>query len=333
VSAAVQPIRRLEAWGRGLALVTGCMVWLSATGRPPERIDLPDWSTTLVEDRDLGHGVHMLESFGGNIGVLAGDTGVLLVDAEWPQLHDKVLAAVRHISGQPIRYLIDTHWHWDHVGGNGLFAKAGAVIFSSEQTRDYIAKEQAATGSGHPPESTAVHAPDPHALYARDPAAIPVVTLRGAVTLHLAGQTVEIIQVPPAHTNGDLIVRYLEADVIQTGDTFFHGFYPDIDQPHGGTIDGMIAFYDTLYRMSGANTKIIPGHGAVANREDVREYQAMLREVRKRVAQAVDQGLTEEALIASHPLDDLDRKWGGNLIKQPYLLAIVYEELKERRAR
>ncbi len=243
---------------------------------------------------------------------------MLLIDAEWPQLHDKVLAAVAHISPQPVRYLVNTHWHWDHVGGDGLFGKAGVVIFSSEQTREYIEKAQATKSS--PPGSP----------YAPDPAAIPVVTVNNGVKFHLAGQTVEIIPVPPAHTNGDLLVRFVEADVIQTGDTFFHGFYPDIDQPHGGTIDGMIALYDRLYKMSGPNTKIIPGHGPVANREDVREYQGMLREVRKRVAKAVDAGMTEDALVASHPLDDLDKKWGGNLIKQPYLLGIVYEELKAR---
>lgn len=304
-----------------LAFVLGCLVSVAAPGRPQEKMDLPDWSKTPVEDRDLGHGVHMLESFGGNIGVLAGDEGVLLIDAEWPQLHDKVLAAVSHISGKPIRYLVNTHWHWDHVGGDGLFGKAGVVIFSSEQTRNYIAKAQASKTS------------PPGTPYAPDPAAIPVVTVDHEIRFSLAGQTVQIIHVPPAHTDGDLIVRFIEADVIQTGDTFFHGFYPDIDQPHGGTIDGMIALYDMIYKMCGPNTRIIPGHGPVANREDVREYQSMLREVRKRVAKAVDAGLTEEALIASHPLDDLDRKWGGNLIKQPYLLAIVYEELKDRQAR
>jgi glyoxylase-like metal-dependent hydrolase (beta-lactamase superfamily II) len=303
----------MRSW---LAVLT-CIASLAAWARPPEKMELPDWSKTPVEDRDLGHGVHMLESFGGNIGVLAGDEGVLLVDAEWPELHDKVLAAVGHISPKPVRYAINTHWHWDHVGGDGLFGKAGAVIFSSEQTRRYIVKEQAATRSG-----------DAGTPYAQDPAAIPVVTIKDGVKFRLAGQTVQVIHVPPAHTDGDLIVRFVEADIIQTGDTFFHGFYPDIDQPHGGTIDGMIAFYDTLYKMCGPKTRIIPGHGPVANREDVREYQGMLREVRKRVAKAVDAGMTEEALIASHPLDDLDKKWGGNLIKQPYLLAIVYEELK-----
>src|ERR1700761_2903103 len=111
------------------------LVSATASSRPSEKFELPDWSKTPVEDRDLGQGVHMLESFGGNIGVLAGDQGVLLIDAEWPQLHDKVLAAVSRISKQPIRYLVNTHWHWDHVGGDGLFGKAGAAIVSSEQTR------------------------------------------------------------------------------------------------------------------------------------------------------------------------------------------------------
>jgi len=309
-------MKTLERWATALLTMSALFISASASARPAEKMDLPDWSRTPVEDRDLGHGVHMLESFGGNIGVLAGDQGILLIDAEWPQLHDKVLAAVSHISKQPIRYLVNTHWHWDHVGGDGLFGKAGVVIISSEQTREYIRQAQASNAS------------QAGAPYAPDPAAIPVVTVNNGMKFHVGGQTVEIIHVPPAHTNGDLIVHFIEADVIQTGDTFFHGFYPDIDQPHGGTIDGMIALYDTLYKMSGPNTKIIPGHGPVANREDIREYQAMLREVRKRVAKAVAAGMTEEQLVASHPLDDLDRKWGGNLIKQPYLLAIVYEELK-----
>src|SRR5262245_15728106 len=117
---------------KAIVAVTALTLAIPALARPPENFDLPDWSQTPVDDRDLGHGVHMLESFGGNIGVLAGDEGVLLVDAEWPELHDKVLAAVGHISRKPVRYLVNTHWHWDHVGGDGLFAKAGAVIYSSE---------------------------------------------------------------------------------------------------------------------------------------------------------------------------------------------------------
>ena len=303
-----------------LAFAACCFLAVPAMARPSMHMDLPDWSKTAVDDVDLGHGVHMLESFGGNIGVLAGDDGVLLVDAEWPQLHDKVEKAVANISRLPIRYIVNTHWHWDHVGGDGNFARAGALIFSSPQTREHIvdAQKKSHSASGAP--------------YANDPAAIPVVTIPSRIEFHLAGQTVEIIHVPPAHTDGDLIVRFVEADVIQTGDTFFHGFYPDIDQPHGGNIDGMIKLYDTLYAMCGPATKIIPGHGPVANRDDVREYQAMLKEVRRRVANAIAAGKSEEAVVASHLLDDLDVKWGGNLIKQPYLVGIVYEDLMNQRS-
>ncbi|MGH8139845.1 MAG: MBL fold metallo-hydrolase [Steroidobacteraceae bacterium] len=300
----------------GVALAVGCLASL-AFGKPAEHIELPDWRKTQVEDRDLGHGVHMLESFGGNIGVLAGERGVLLVDAEYPELNHKVVAAVARISARPIRYVIDTHWHWDHVGANSNFARAGAIILSSEQTREHIVEAQRANRAPGKP-------------YARDPAAIPSMTVGSGTKLHLAGQTVEVIHVPPAHTDGDLVVRFIEADVLQTGDTFFHGFYPDIDVEHGGTIDGMISLYDTLYSLCGPNTKVIPGHGPVANREDIRIYQSMLREVRNRVARAIAAGMSEEALIASHPLDDLDKTWGGNLIKAPYLLSIVYEDLKSR---
>jgi cyclase len=287
---------------------------------PELKMDLPDWRTTPLVDHDLGHGLHMLESFGGNLGVLPGEQGVLLIDAEWPELNDRVRALLARISPKPVRYVIDTHWHWDHVGGNAAFAHGGALIISSRETREYILEAQRANR-------------DNTGQYTRDPAAVPALTVdSGTQRLYLGGQTVEIIRAPPAHTGGDVIVRFVEADVVQTGDTFFHGFYPDIDFEHGGTIDGMIAFYDTLYRLCGPKTRVIPGHGPMANREDIRVYQAMLREVRKRVAAAIDRGMTEEQLIAAHPLDDLDKVWGGNLVKQPYLLAIVYEDLKAHAA-
>ena len=304
------------------ALTFGFMLATSpAAAQPVQHFPQPDWATTEVVDHDLGGGVHMLESYGGNNGVVVGANGVLLVDAEWPELNDKVRARIAALSPLPVRYLIDTHWHWDHVGGNASWARTGAVILSSAQTRKHIVEAQrASTASAGQP-------------YAKDPAAVPVVSISSGDRLHVGGQTVEIIQIPPAHTDGDLVVRYIEANVIQTGDTFFNGFYPDIDIDHGGTIDGMIAWYDRLYAMCDAKTKIIPGHGGIATRADVKTYQDMLKTVRSRVAAAIAKGLTEDQLIAAHPLDDLDVTWGSNLIKQPYLLAIVYEDLKQRGAR
>ncbi|MBS0577698.1 MAG: MBL fold metallo-hydrolase [Proteobacteria bacterium] len=306
---------RVRSWLWGLAL---CAAGTAAPAAPELKMDLPDWAATPVADRDLGHGVHMLESFGGNIGVLAGDYGVLLVDAEWPQLNDKVRAAVARISDRPVRYVVNTHWHWDHVGGDAEFARGGALVIASKETYRYIVAEQArsdAAADQYPPGA----------------AVAPALTVdSGTQEFHLAGQTVQLIHAPPAHTDGDLIVRFVEADVLQTGDTYFNGFYPDIDFEHGGSIDGMIAFYDTLYALCGPRTRVIPGHGPVASRDDIRTYQAMLREVRRRVAAGISAGMSEQALIASHPLDDLDRTWGGNLVKQPYLLAIVYEDLKSK---
>jgi cyclase len=307
-----------SAW---VAVVLTAALVGTARAAPELKMDLPDWRTTPLVDHDLGHGLHMLESFGGNIGVLPGAQGVLLVDAEWPELNDRVRALLARISPKPVRYVIDTHWHWDHVGGNAAFARDGALIISSQQTRDYIVEAQRTNR-------------DNTGQYTRDPAAVPALTVdSGTQRFYLGGQTVEIIHAPAAHTDGDLIVRFVEADVLQTGDTFFHGFYPDIDFEHGGSIDGMIAFYDTLYRLCGPHTRVIPGHGPMARREDLREYQAMLREVRKRVAAAIDHGMSEQELIAAHPLDDLDKVWGGNLVKQPYLLAIVYEDLKAHGAK
>jgi cyclase len=302
-----------------ILLATACGMGNSVYGRPQLQFDLPDFSKTEVVDHDLGHGVHMLQSFGGNIGVLAGPEGVLLVDAEYPQLNAKVRAAVARISPLPIRYVIDTHWHWDHVGGNADFARAGAVVISSEETLRHMAEAEAAPGA---PKS---------GPYAPDPASLPVITVSAGAKLHLAGKTAEIIHLGSVHTNGDLIVRFREADVIQTGDAFFGHFYPFIDVAHGGSVDGMIAWLDALYAMCGPNTQIIPGHGPVQHRDDVRAYRAMLSEVRARVAKAIAAGMDEDALIASHPLDDLDKSWGGDLIKQPVLLDFVYWDLKGRR--
>ena len=289
-----------------------------ASGKHELKMQMPDWSKTAVVAHDLGHGVHWLESFGGNIGVVAGPNGVLLVDAEYPELNAKVRADVARISPLPVRYVVNTHWHWDHVGGDADWTRTGAVVIASEETWKHITDAEA------PPKAPKA------GPYHPDPASVPVITVGQGARLHLGGNTVEIIHIAPAHTDGDMVVRYPEADVIQTGDTFFGHFYPDIDVAHGGSIDGMIAWLDRLYVLCGPNTKIIPGHGPIQTRGDVRAYQAMLREVRSRVAKAIAAGMSEDQLVASHPLDDLDKTWGGNLIQQPVILAFVYRDLKAR---
>ncbi len=276
-------------------------------------IKLPDWDTVEMKTVDLGSGIYMLEGFGGNIGVSVGADGVFLIDDQYAPLTPKVVAAIEKLSDQPIRFVINTHWHGDHTGGNENLGKMGALIVAHDNARAVLAlgSKDEASGKWLPPPAKS----------------LPVETFNDTVTFYLNGQTVHVFHIAPAHTDGDVVVHFREANVIHTGDAYFNGFYPFIDVEHGGSIDGMIAFYDQLLALADADTKIIPGHGPVATRADVQRYQAMLKTVRDRVAAAIAAGQSLEDLTAANPLADLDPEWGGNLIKAPVLLSMVYADL------
>jgi glyoxylase-like metal-dependent hydrolase (beta-lactamase superfamily II) len=276
-------------------------------------VQLPDWDTVNVTLLDLGSGIYMLEGFGGNIGVSVGEDGVFLVDDQYAPLTQKIVAAIQELSDQPIRFVINTHWHHDHTGGNENLGKAGALIIAHENARAILALErmdEVSKRKVHPPAES-----------------LPVITFDSTVTFHLNGQTIQVFHIESAHTDGDAVVHFREADVIHTGDAYFNGFYPFIDLEHGGSIDGMILFHDQLIALSGPKTRIIPGHGPVASREDVQRYQTMLKTVRDRVSEAILQGQSLAELIAAEPLADLDPEWGGNLIKAPMLLSMVHANL------
>jgi len=276
-------------------------------------VKLPDWETVEIKTDDLGSGIYMLEGFGGNIGVSVGDDGIFLIDDEYAPLTEKITAALRKLGDGPIRFVINTHWHGDHTGGNENLGKLGALILSHDNARKTLAEGTIDESSGErvfPPLK-----------------ALPVVTFNDTVTFHLNGQTVHAFHIEPAHTDGDVVVHFIEADVIHTGDAYFNGFYPFIDVEHGGSVNGMISFYDRLLALAGPDTKIMPGHGPVANRGDVLRYQAMLKTVRDRVAEAIARGQSLDELIAAGPLADLDPEWGGNLIKAPMLLSMIYADL------
>jgi len=276
-------------------------------------VQLPDWDTVEIKTDDLGSGIYMLEGFGGNIGVSIGEDGIILIDDEYAPLTEKIVAALRRLSDRPIRFVINTHWHGDHTGGNENLGKMGALILSHDNAREILALGTIDEASGErvlPP-----------------PKSLPVVTFNDSVTFHMNGQTVHAFHIDPAHTNGDVVVHFIEADVIHTGDAYFNGFYPFIDVEHGGSVNGMIAFYDRLLAMSGPDTRIMPGHGPVAGRDDVRHYQNMLKTVRDRVARAIAEGQSLDDLIAAEPLADLDAEWGGNLVKAPMLLSMIYADL------
>jgi glyoxylase-like metal-dependent hydrolase (beta-lactamase superfamily II) len=283
-------------------------------------IPFPDWATVSIQDQDLGGRVHVLQGFGGNITVLATDQGVIMVDSEYPQLAEKIRRKTSELSKGPIRYLIDTHFHWDHVGGSAGFASTGTITISSNETRNHILDMQR-SGKALPDQ------------YPPDPLLPPEIAVSGEMDIHLGGEIAEIIHIRHAHTDGDVIVRFVKADVIATGDAFFNGFYPYIDVAHGGSINDAIAFCDDLYALATPRTRIVPGHGEVANREYIKEYRAMLATVRDRVASRIAARQTLEQIIASKPLADLDPKWGGALIKAPDFLEIVYLDLARGKSR
>lgn len=278
-----------------------------------QSIQFPDWDTVKIKTFDLGNGIYMLEGFGGNIGVSVGEDGVFLVDDQYAPLTPKIIAAIKKLSDQPIRFVINTHWHGDHTGGNENLGKLGTTIVAHDNARTLLALERMDDAL--------------HKMVAPAPESLPVITFDSTVTFHLNDETIHVFHIAPAHTDGDVVVHFLDADVIHTGDAYFQGFYPFIDVEHGGSIDGMIAFYDQLMALAGPDTRIIPGHGPIATRDDVRIYQAMLKTVRERVADSIAAGQSLDELIAAEPLADLDAKWGGNLIKAPMLLSMVHADL------
>jgi glyoxylase-like metal-dependent hydrolase (beta-lactamase superfamily II) len=256
----------------------------------------------------------MLMGRGGNMAVSTGPDGAILIDDQYAPLTEKIVAAVRAISDQPIGFVINTHWHGDHTGGNENLGKAGAVIVAHGNVRKRMSLDQIQTLR----DRTILASPE---------AALPVITFTDSVTFHLNGQTTHILHLPPAHTDGDSIVHFAEADVVHTGDILFNGFYPYIDVDSGGSIDGMIAAHEKILELAGPDTVIIPGHGPRCGPAELQEAHDMLLTVRDRVRSALTAGMKIEALVATGPLADLNEKWGGGFMKPEVFLRIVYADL------
>jgi glyoxylase-like metal-dependent hydrolase (beta-lactamase superfamily II) len=223
----------------------------------------PDFEKVQVRTEKVAEGVWVLMSgAGGNIGVSAGADGVFLVDDEWAPLTPKVKAAVAAISDRPLRFILSTHWHPDHTGGNENLGEAGALIVAHDNVRRRMSTDQFIEAFGMKV------APSPEK-------ALPVVTFDNAVTLHLNGDDIQAFHVPPAHTDGDAIVHFRRADVIHMGDLFFAGMYPFVDLTSSGSFEGLIAAVDRALALAGEKTRIIPGHGPLATRADLRAHRDM----------------------------------------------------------
>jgi len=248
-----------------------------------------DFSQVQIKTTKISDKFYTLEGQGGMIGALVGPDGVFLVDTQYAGLTQKIVAAVKAISPSPIKFVVNTHVHGDHTGGNENFGKLGAVIFSRDQLRARLAN----------PGGTAQPAPA---------AALPIVTYDGPVTLHMNGEEIQLIPIRAAHTDGDTLVRFPGLDVLMTGDYYRSIQYPNIDRANGGSLNGMLEGLGATIGMAGPNTKIIPGHGPTVNRSAVVAHRDMILVLRDRVAQAIKEGKNAQQIVAAKVTADYDSK-------------------------
>src|SRR5689334_6273883 len=253
-----------------------------------------DFSKVEIKTTKLSPNVYVLEGQGGTIGVLAGPDGVLMVDSQFAPLTDKIVAAIKQINPGPIKFLINTHVHGDHTGGNANLGAMGVTIIARPQLRARLEKP-APTAAGAPGTPTPA-------------AGLPRLTYDAPMTVHMNGEQVQLIPIPVAHTDGDTLVKFPNADVIMTGDFYRSAGFPNIDRANGGTLNGMLAGLQAVVDAAGAATKIVPGHGAIVDKTAVAAHRQMIIAIRDKVAALVKQGKTQQDVIAAKPTSEYDAK-------------------------
>jgi glyoxylase-like metal-dependent hydrolase (beta-lactamase superfamily II) len=273
-----------------------------------------------VRTTDLGNRTYMLEGMGGNVTVAVADDGIIMVDAQFANMHDKLKAAIEAVSKQPIKYLINTHLHGDHTGGDAGFAKLGATVTAHENVRKRLAS---GFSNGLTGATTAAVTGD----------ALPTKTYKNWFTLRLKGRQADVKHFPGAHTDGDTYVYFADANVLATGDIVSVGNrYPNIDFANGGHIDGMIKAVDTYIKLSNDRTKIVPGHGGLMNKAQVIEYRKMLADSRDKVKKLIAEGKSEADAVAAKPFaGDIETRTGANETASANFVRVIYNSYKPKK--
>jgi cyclase len=290
------------------------LVALLAMGVAVRAQNAPDFSKVEIKTTKLANNFYTLEGQGGTIGILVGPDGILMVDSQFAPLSQKIAAAIHQVSNQPIRFLIDTHVHADHTGGNENFAKMGAIILARPELRERLIHPAPGANGAVPPGAPV--------------AALPVVTYDAPLTIHMDGEDARLIPIPRAHTDGDTMIVFPNDDIIMCGDFFRSIQYPNIDRANGGSLNGMLDGLGVLIGLAGPNTKIVPGHGAMVGRAEIMAHRDMILAVRDRVAQMVAQGKTQDEVLAAHPTADYDARVPNSKETTERFVTQVYAELK-----
>jgi cyclase len=277
-----------------------------------------DFSKVEIKPTKLADGLYMLTGAGGNIGLSVGEDAVFLVDDQYAPLTERIKAAIAAITDKPVRFVLNTHWHFDHTGGNENLGQAGALIVAHDNVRKRMSVEQFIKDFDMKvPASPKV--------------ALPVITFSETTTFHLNGEEINAVHVAPAHTDGDSLVHYRKANVIHMGDTFFNGSYPFFDMSSGGSVEGMIGAAEKALSLSNASTRIIPGHGPLADRKALETYLTMLRTSRDRIKTLVSAGKSVAEVIAAKPLAEYDATWGKGFIQPDQFVRLVHASLSGQR--
>jgi cyclase len=268
----------------------------------------------VVETIKLTENIHVLMGLGGNIAVSSGADGVFIVDDDMPPVAPKIEAAVRRIQDEPVRMVFNTHWHFDHAGGNKHFGEQGALIVAHDNVRQRMSTKQFSAFIN----SEVKPSPD---------IALPVITFDHGITFHLNGGTIRALHVPLGHTDGDAILFFEEANIVHMGDLFFNRMYPVIDITAGGSAWGMIEAISTVLPMLNEDTVIIPGHGPVGDINDLKAFREMLAIVTNRIQLLVDEGKTADEVAALNPTITFDDPWAWDFMPPERFSRLVYDSV------
>jgi cyclase len=276
-----------------------------------------DFSKVEIKAVKITNSTYMLTGAGGNIGLSVGEDAVFIVDDQFAPLTPKITAAIAQITPKPVKFVLNTHWHFDHTGGNENLGKAGALIVAHHNVRKRMSADQLIDFLNMKTKA------DP-----KD--ALPVVTFSSDLSFHLNGEEIRAIHMPAAHTDGDSVVHYTGSDVIHMGDIYFNGFYPFIDAESGGSADGVVAACDRALQIATDKTRIIPGHGPLSNAAELKAYRDMVATISARVKALVAQGKGLEDIKAAKVSADFDEKWGKGFIKPERFAEMIARPLLKR---